>query len=445
MRIFIRFLVFVTTLGLGYKVSADICKGCNVILISVDTLAAGHLGVYGSKVPTSPNIDRFAKSSRVYKNAYSTASWTLPAHGSMLTGYSPIPLQLLSAADRLPDKCPTLAALLKAQGYETKAITGGDFVGKGYGFSQGFESFNVSRWIDESSNELTEWLKGKHKKPFFLFLHTYAVHEPYQPSSESLNALDPHHQRKVDAIKSSRLYGTQRGKLQLQPREHEDLRLLYDASILDLDRGLTRLLETIHGVGLDYNTIVILTGDHGQELGEHGCWGCHGSTVYEEVVRVPIIWHQPGETGKELISPVSLTSIVPTVLRTLGLPPSPGLQELPLPESDSPSSQNLAIMATSPPMLLNEDEDDFGRYDNISKNQDMHRPGKPPGFHPFLEVLQTMFSIRVGKYKLIVDHRDSGVQLFDLEADPGEQTNVARKFPLVVLDLETRLFTGKPW
>jgi arylsulfatase A-like enzyme len=295
------------------------CENCNVILISLDTVSTKPLGAYGAKRSATPNLDAFAKKSRLYTHAYSVAPWTLPAHASMFTGRFPWELKVFLPSDKLPSTYPTLAELLKNAGYQTRAYTGGGYVGAGYGFNRGFDSFTVtsekaamSKRFSVAINQTLALIKASKGKPTFLFLHTYDAHEPYLPSAESLKVFSPKPEK--TSLQLNEILAIARGEMNLSSALKANLQALYAAGIMDVDRELGRLFAALEQQQLLANTIVIITADHGQEMGEHGSWALHGFQLYNEVMQIPLIVYIPGAPAKNIEAPVSLVDIVPTVL-----------------------------------------------------------------------------------------------------------------------------------
>jgi arylsulfatase A-like enzyme len=275
----------------------------NVILISLDTLRADRLGCYGGERPTSPVLDRLAAEGTLFETAITAAPWTLPSHLTMLTGAYPCVHQLVTRAiARQPTRGLTsLARHLREAGYVSAAFTEDGYLLPGV-FQPGFDLFSyvaaspdgIARRIEEAS----AWLEHNADAPFFLFLHTYQVHAPYQapaPYAGMFRTPAP------DAA----------------ARALDD----YDAAVRYADATLASLRATVERLGVGERTITIVTSDHGEAFGEHGIQ-LHGNSLYEEVLRVPFIWHGPGviAAGRRVIGAVSLADVVPTVLDLLALP-----------------------------------------------------------------------------------------------------------------------------
>jgi arylsulfatase len=172
----------------GAQVQA--CRDCNVILIAIDTLRADHLGAYGYGRTTSPNIDAFAREGRVFTNFYSNSSWTLPSFSAMFTSLYPSDVKMQLPADKLDDRFTTIAEILKQDGYATVGFNSPTPVSRNGGFFQGLDSFTVvqpDRQVQDTTlliPKALEWLDANKDQKFFMFLHTFEVHDPFCPPRE---------------------------------------------------------------------------------------------------------------------------------------------------------------------------------------------------------------------------------------------------------------------
>lgn len=307
----------------------------NVVLITLDTTRADRLGAYGYERPTSPTLDRLAAESEVYERAYSTSSWTLPAHASLFTGMLPTShgadkdpggSLVLSAAVDTPDSwkmyrasapredVPTLAELLQQAGYATGAVVGGPWMKRVFGLARGFAFYddaNVGadgRPGAEITASARAWL-AEQQQPFFLFLNYFDPHTPYSAPPEY----------------AKRVLGGE--KLPSQPTQRQIQSLLYDAEILYTDDQLAQLFAELRRLGVWDSTWIVVTADHGELLGEHGRTG-HGLTLDEPVVRVPLIVKAPADRARRgrRDAPVQITDVMPILLDGLALPIPPSVQ-----------------------------------------------------------------------------------------------------------------------
>jgi arylsulfatase A-like enzyme/Flp pilus assembly protein TadD len=279
----------------------------NVLLVSIDTLRADHVGSYGFARPTTPNIDALAREGALFRNAYSPVPVTLPAHCSMLTGTLPPTHGVRDNLHRrLPDASLTLAEVLKARGFATAAVVSSFVLDRRFNLNQGFDSYDdrfqavhkigdvAERKGDEATRVAIEWLEAKGREPFFLFLHYYDPHDDYEPP-------EPFASQWADDG--------------------------YSGEVAFADHGLGQVLAKLRTLGLYEATLVIVTGDHGEMLGEHGELN-HGFFIYESALRVPLVIRVPGATapGRAIDRPASLIDIVPTVTGLLGMEPPPQAQ-----------------------------------------------------------------------------------------------------------------------
>lgn len=328
----------------------------NVVLISIDTLRADRLSLYGYRRPTSPQLDRWARDRAViFDQAIAPAPWTVPSHVSMLTGLSPL-RHGVNYDQAAPLDLTTIAEVLRTIGYNTLAVTGGGFLAPWTGLSQGFDRYAYwrerggKRGEAELANNVDlarQWLRAVSRKPFFLFFHTYEVHSPYLPRSPFFSRFNesglplPASEANVSGngpaadagfvLTKTAIWGRSSAERPFGdgavPREELPLLdALYDSGVAYMDQEIGRLLETLRELGLDRRTVVILTSDHGEALGENGLGG--HAYLLDINLRVPLLLALPDgrQAGKHVGAQVQSLDIVPTVLDALGIPP-PGSVE----------------------------------------------------------------------------------------------------------------------
>jgi arylsulfatase A-like enzyme/Flp pilus assembly protein TadD len=271
----------------------------NVVLISLDTCRADHLSCYGFGRKTTPNIDAIAQEGVLFENAVSPMPMTLPAHSSMLTGtYPPYHKVHDNLNYRLDWSNVTVAEILREHGYTTGAIISSFILYPQFGISQGFDSFNnkfeepmhsrtdVERRGGEASRLACEYLEEHRDEPFFLFLHYYDPHMRYDPP---------------------------------EPFASEYSDDLYSGEIAYTDYCVGQVIEKLKSLGLCDSTLLIIVGDHGEALGEHG-EAEHGYFVYQSALKVPFIIRPPGPArSRRVTDVVSLVDVVPTILNYLGI------------------------------------------------------------------------------------------------------------------------------
>ena len=305
----------------------------NLVLISLDTLRADHLGCYGYERLTSPNLDEFAERATLFETAMSTASKTAESHMTMFTSlYAAVHgIGTLAGADEPGVEIPvlgsgirTLAGILYDRGYATAGYHSGGFMRSKFGFSKGFELYEDGRF-----SHAINWLKeNASERPFFLLFHTYNAHDPYTPKppydamfTENYDGRIVHDLERLKKMADSSEWPSYTQMYwslvdREDPRDVEHLIALYDGGIASLDATLSGLLATIEEYAP--NTLIVIVSDHGEEFGEHGAF-VHRH-VYGELLHVPLIIREPGqETGARIETPVSLIDLAPTVLELLGV------------------------------------------------------------------------------------------------------------------------------
>jgi len=292
-----------------------VCPDCNLVLISLDTLRADHVGTYGYDRPTTPAIDRLAQRSVVFERAISQSSWTRPAHMSIMTGLYPSEHGVLplSGRHRLADGVPTLASVLRDNGYRTVAFTGGLNVAAVFGFDQGFDLYRANgRHVRDNLEEVRWWLDRNEATKFFLFLHGYEPHGPYIGDPMDRAAFD------LDARPPQKSFPRicKRGGPRKAMRAFVDE---YDAAIRRGDRYVGKFLAELEARGLMEKTVIVFTSDHGEEFLDHG--GCfHLKALHRELLHVPLMITAPGAEPRRVkdLVPASI-SIAPTLLELAGI------------------------------------------------------------------------------------------------------------------------------
>jgi len=308
----------------------------NVLVISIDTLRADHLGFHGYERATSPNLDAFVKTGAVFERAISTAPWTLPSYGTLFTGLEPARHRAGISARReaafgsgegvpgadyqslVPD-VPTLAGTLAAQGYLTKAFASNPFLDPASNIDRGFDSFVQYLNRAQAGVDLaTKWITAQGDAPWFLFLHLMDPHMPYTPpapydtrfSKTSLRA-QPGHPHSIESLRAG-------------PPSAELQQLLvdsYDGEIAYTDAQIGRLFDALRQSGVLEHTIVVIHSDHGEEFWEHGGFE-HGHTLYDEILHVPLAIVAPGlvAPGLRIGARTSTVHAFATLLDLAGLP-----------------------------------------------------------------------------------------------------------------------------
>ena len=350
----------------------------NVVMIVVDTLRADRLHLYGYDRPTSPRLDEWAaRRGVVFEKAVASAPWTLPSHVSLFTGLDAVAHGVNYHHDA-PAELELLAERLRDGGYSTAAFTGGAYLAARYGLAQGFD--RLVYWSEtpqpsaKADDELESGLLGAIQwletstEPFFLFLHTYEVHSPYRarepwytefggPPLKPLTGLaDSSARMRTDVLLPKQEEGY-RSLSQLLERDADDtwnpftgpdqgqLDALYDSGIANADHAIGQLLDHLRESGLEERTLVLITSDHGEGLGERDA---HGEPVfghrhlYDSHLLVPLIgaWPDGRAGGSRISSQVRLIDVTPTVLDSVGLEIPEGLDGVSLlPLVEDPSAE----------------------------------------------------------------------------------------------------------
>ncbi len=326
-----------------------------VVVISLDTLRADHLGSYGYERPTSPALDRFAQEGVVFERAYAQATWTLPSHMSLLTGLYPDSHGVVHDEHRLADEVPTLAEVLQDRGFETAAFTDNGFVAGSFGFSDGFDTYDdhvavadpdAVKGLERTLPLIDRWLDGHADDDFFLFVHTFDVHGPYQAPEElerewRENAADGSWGDEGPYLRSLRLLDY----LQLeQYRSLEDLIADYDAGIRHTDGLVERLFDQLRARGLYEGSLIVVTSDHGESFFEDGFYVGHGVQLSEAEMHIPLLVKFPDGRfeGRRVEEIVEMIDVMPTILETMGVS-----------ETQHPPMQGRSLR----PLLLGEDSE----------------------------------------------------------------------------------------
>ena len=306
----------------------------NVLLISIDTLRADHLGAWGHPTGTSPALDALAASGHLFRDTLAQAPWTLPSHASLMTSRYSRTHRTDDRRHRLSDHTPTLASALSEAGYDTHAVVSGPFMRTKFGLNVGFRTYDdalaqvshkeshrmvTSRAIHKSAVEFLE----RTSAPFFLFLHYWDVHYDFIPSSPLDRRFDPGYS---GSITSDHFIDNERIHRHMESADLDHVKTLFEGEIRWVDGFLSRLLHELEARELAGNTIVALVADHGDEFFEHGEKG-HQHSLYQELVHVPLILRVPGlGSGRLHDAPVEIVDVMPTLLEVLDVPLPKGLQ-----------------------------------------------------------------------------------------------------------------------
>jgi arylsulfatase A-like enzyme len=378
----------------------------NVILISIDTLRADHLGCYGYEKETSPNLDAFSREALIFSQAIAQAPSTLHSHASILSSLLPHHHRASWAAKtRLPEAVTSLPEVLRDAGYQTAAFTGGGQMDRVFGLDQGFDLYQQpgSERFNGTVARSIEWLQQERTQPFFLFLHTYEPHHPYAPPPEDLALFEEEYTGTLpDDISVDLLRRINRNEIEIDDQDLAHIVAAYDGEIRSMDAGFGHLIEFLRDQSLYVDTLIVFTSDHGEEFGEHGKIGWHSHSLYDELLRVPLIVKLPGNAsaGAVVEDQVRSLDIAPTILEILGL--------------EAPAS----FFGSK---LVNQD----GKVAASTELVAISRMDRPPR--------RNIESVRTPLWKL---YRN---QLFNLQVDPAEQWDAAVNQADTVRELKEKL------
>jgi arylsulfatase A-like enzyme len=376
-----------------------------ILLITIDTLRADALSCYRAQTPGTPAIDALAGDSVVFRQARSPAPWTLPALASAMTGVSPQVHLATELGGRVPDRLTTIAEALRRAGYRTAALVSSPLLGRAAHLDQGFQEYTAFPGEtgtkpadpDRLAGLASRWLRGKDKEKFFLWVHFYDPHTPYEPPVAYLKGLEPPPGLRRDLTVEEHLAIRIRQR-DPGPAEREWIRQLYRAEVRWVDAAVGSLIAELKRSGHYEDTLIVLLSDHGDEFWEHHRVG-HGHTLYEELLRVPFLVKLPGDPGGhrrgEISTPVSTASLAATILDLAGKP-------LPSHYSAAPSLAPWLRGETVPP---------------------------EPLLSTGVQRLEEQEAILFGGFKLIRWETSGRQELYDLAHDPEEIKDLTASAP----------------
>ena len=409
--LFLLIIVLFTLIGAYYFLPASVPRAPKgVILISLDTLRADHLGTYGYHRNTSPNIDAFAEGGITFENAVVQSPWTLPSHMSIMTSLYPSFHGVVDISTSLQsEKCVKLAELLHAGGYQTAAFVDGGFVSGHWGFHHGFDVYNdQGGGIDQILPRAKKWLNKNKESPFFLFLHFYDIHTPYNPPPPYNSIFHDFDYTGNLVPSNTTLSAANHNKLRVDDQDLRHFVALYDGCIRYTDDRMGDFFSFLKKSGLDEQSLIIITSDHGEEFKEHDGF-FHKQLYYRPNLHVPLIMSLPDHSGKpvriqELVQSIDL---LPTILDITGLPPheqAQGKSLLPVIRRHTNSASNFFLR-----LLYS-----FKKEAEVSLAE----------YKPSTEQWSI---ISDDGYQLIYDTDSRHQQLFDINDDPLAQNNIVKE------------------
>jgi arylsulfatase A-like enzyme len=392
----------------------------------MDTVRADHCSVYGFRGKTTPVLEELASEGLLFEQAYAPTGITGPSHATLFTGLHVITHGVVKNGLLLEDQWVTLAEQLSGEGYETAGFVSSFPLDRKFGYAQGFHhyddefvpgqnSIDAKTWegttlenaFDRKGQFTTDkalgWLSSRKNQdqPFFMFVHYFDAHSPYEPH-EGFETM-------LDGIESEQALAQQI--------------LLYDQEIAKVDREIGRVVDALKKTDGFENTIIIITADHGEGLMDHGCM-IHAATLHEEEIRVPLIIHNPSRYAQRTIQhPVGLMDIVATVAGMVGYD----------------ANNFLDVVVNNVGKTVDHGLDVFLPHNQVSErpmyfyrrhyDAGMMQPGwdgtMPDGTTPKeFKVYGEQYGIILSREKYIVDPELGIQQFFQLETDPIERTNL---------------------
>ena len=306
----------------------------SIILISVDTLRADHLGCYGYHRKTSPSVDAFAGESMLFSRCFAQAPITRPSCGTIVSGYYPHELKVFKNNDKLPAPVTTVAELLREEGYRTIGVVSNFMLHRGAGFEQGFDYYDdkmdemelvrriPERIAEKTTDAAINLLRLHHRNRFFLWIHYQDPHGPYtpRPPCDAMFAAGSNGDRELPVNETVSGMGGIPSYQDLDGiRSYNHYVAQYDGEIRYFDEHFGRLVAELKALGLYDNSVIIFTADHGEGMGEHDYYFAHGEYVYNSLIHVPLIIRHGAREAGIREDYAQLADIVPTILGAAGI------------------------------------------------------------------------------------------------------------------------------
>lgn len=413
----------------------------NVIIVVLDTVRG--LTTVPADEALLPTVASLAVKGTEFKRAFTSAPWTLPSHVSLMTGTYSSKHDTHGRNPVLNESLTTLPEVFSAKGYETRAISSNTWISEEFGFDRGFDVFQHAwRWddahvadrslaesdddewrtratedlrADDTTDQALDWLSSSTDRPFFLFLNYIDAHFEYAPPEEYVaDRLPPgyDYDRAVDVLGDPRAYDA--GEVTLTAEEHSALRALYRGELAYLDANIGRLVDGLRANGMWKDTVLVVTSDHGENVGEHGFVG-HQYNLYDTLIHIPLIVGGGSfdDADGEEDRLVQLLDLPATLLDEVGID-APKFRSQSQgrsfhPDSTVPQRDHVLAEHITPQPGIDTLR---RRYDNL-----------PPDLSSLDQCLP-LRAVRTERWKL-VSGADGSRSLYDLDADPMESTDIA--------------------
>lgn len=382
----------------------------NVLFVCLDTVRADRLGCYGHDRPTSPNLDKLAARSMVFEDTLSPSSWTLPVLASVMTGLYPHEHGALYFRTPIRKGTYRLPELLRGAGLATAAMGQFPFHFNFYGFQHGFDVF-IQQWSQlapKTTRQATEWIKERrdNKNGFFLWTHYFEPHMPYEWQIDSVGFYRPTYRGNLTKIYDPNLFLKHLAdKTPAGRAEARRILDIYDGEIRCSDKYLGWVLDELERRKLLDETMIVVMADHGEHFGEHGLVE-HGNSLYDPLVRVPLIIHVPGCKPGRCKQLVSIIDLFATILDGLGMP------------AKQSSGRSLMPLVSGSGSVM--ERDLFTTLDAAHSVVFVPDGRNPSQIEVQDKIVKNQKALRSGRKKLIYDVQRRRYELYDLASDPKE-------------------------
>lgn len=408
----------------------------NVVVIDICSARADRFGAYGGPAGLTPGLDAFAKSAATFENAWAQSSWCLPNYATLMTGHRPEVDGLYSNIPfrGLPGWEETVAERMRAAGYRTGGFTAGVYTLPAWGLDRGFETYvnhfstagEIPGRFADMAPEIESWIVGASTRPFFLYATVDDLHAPYQsdeagetfdgpaPDTSTMN-VGFYRAYNGESLPPGSPLAAKAAAFRRDPEALAALKRRYDRSVRAVDRSVTAFLDQLKKRGLWDRTIVVVTADHGELLGEHGLLG-HTEGLYEPILRVPLFVRDPRyrrSSGARIGALVERVDLAPTLL-----------------ESGAASADGLELQGRSLVPLLADPSAPWRRVAYASSKRNVAAAS---------DWVIDERAVRDERWKLIWSLAKGHWELYDLQKDPLETRDLSKERPDVTARLAFEL------